>query len=148
MNESIAVKSSFHLSELWKRLKKSRSLPFLFARYAGSSAAGAAADYLIFLVAYPLTQISTLSIFLGRAASIIVTYFLLRRIVFSMPTQFWRTFSKYIALVLANGLLVSLMVGWLHMYLNISPLLGKIAAEGLLYGANFFFVKQVFAGKR
>jgi putative flippase GtrA len=148
MQETAAAKPTTSLSALWKRIKTSSSLPFLFARYASSSAAGSAADYLVFLIAYPLTHLTTASILLGRLASILVTYFLLRRIVFNLRRQFWLTFSKYIALVLFNGLLTSLMVSWLQTHWDFSALLGKVSAEVLLYGVNFFIVKRVFAGKR
>jgi putative flippase GtrA len=127
------------------RLAYSLALPYVLLRYFGSSLVTAITDYVAFGISYAILHDSTVCIFIGRLASILVSYFLLRRVVFETNQAFAATFFKFVLVVTVSGIITSLSVSWLQAQWGLNVLLAKLVSEGGLYFINFFILKRVFA---
>lgn len=108
-----------------------------------SSLITAAVDYLVFLTIYPLLQKIALSIFLARAASVLVNYLLLRLAVFRNQENILRTFPRYILLVAVSGIIASLMIPQWVNWLNTSVIIAKMLTEAILYFINYIILKHL-----
>ncbi|MEJ5202044.1 MAG: GtrA family protein [Anaerolineales bacterium] len=127
----------------WHRRKASVREAFLLLRYMASSLVTAATDYLIFLFSYPLLQNIPASIFLARAASVLINYLLLRMAVFGNREHILHTFPRYIMLVAVSGITASLMIPRWMEWLSISVIGAKMLTEGVLYFINYLILKNL-----
>jgi putative flippase GtrA len=115
----------------------------VFARYIFSSLTTAAVDYLVFLLVFPLTSQVLTSVLLARAASVLVNYLLVRFVVFFSRERALRTFPRFIAVVIASGLVTSGLISLFTSRLHLPVVLAKMAAELLLYLVNFTLLERV-----
>lgn len=116
---------------------------FTLLRYMASSLITAAVDYLVFLTIYPLIQNIALSIFLARAASVLVNYLLLRLAVFRNREHILHTFPRYILLVVVSGAIASFMIPQWMRWLNIPIIIAKMLTEAILYFINYIILKYL-----
>jgi putative flippase GtrA len=121
----------------------SMSLYFVLARYVSTSLLTAVVDNLVFIFCYPLVHNLLASIYLARLVSIVVNYFLLRKVVFYSTDKTTRTFPKYVAVVLVSGLAAALLIDFFNTEFHIGIVLGKIIAELLLYLVNFAVLNKL-----
>lgn len=113
----------------------------LLLRYAAGSLVTAASDYSAFLAAYALLGNATLCVFIARGFSLAVNYLLLQFAVFRPGEQVWRTMPRYIAVVAISGAITAAAIEGLHRYAGVPVVLGKMIAEGLLWGVNYLVLK-------
>lgn len=113
----------------------------MFLKYVCTSILIAAIDYLTFWATQYATENTTLRVFVARFASILVQYILLKTRVFYSRFPTWRTLPLYGLLVVANGLLVSELIGLLTSF-GMPQLVSKLATEIALYLPNYWISKK------
>ena len=124
-------------------LTDSVKIYFVLFRYILSSIATALFDYLVFLLALPLTGGSILlSTYLSRAAALCINYTLVRNLVFDSRAALRRTFPLYLLLVCVSGFLSAMIVMGLKSAVGLDERLGKLLAETVLYLINFLIQRD------
>ncbi len=118
--------------------------PVTLLRYMGSSAVTAAVDYLVFLGVYSSSSNLVTSVFMARAASVLVNYSLLKLGVFHSKEPVQRTFPRYLLVVIVSGVLAGyLLIPFLQKSLELPTLLAKAGAEGILYMVNLLVISRL-----
>lgn len=110
---------------------------FVLFRYVFASLAAAAVDYAVFFIVFPFNENTLLSIFIARAVSLLVNYFLLSTKVFFATGTVRQTFPRYVALVIFSGFLASGLIDLLVSSLNMSVGVAKVLVESTLFMMNF-----------
>ncbi len=131
--------SSSHFNPLLDSMK----IYFILLRYVLTSAITALVDYVIFINIYELIGNIFAVTFLSRFFALFVNYVLLRKYVFYSKTSVKNTFPKYVALVIASGLISSIIVEYITKMNGIGIIFAKVVAELLIYGFNFTIQKTV-----
>jgi putative flippase GtrA len=119
---------------------------FVFARYCGASLLAAVIDSLVFYLAYSRTANLAASQLAGRMVAIAVVFMVARNVVFRSAESVPRALAKYLTLAAVMGLVSYSLMGYLRRAAGVPILLSKVAAESLLFIANFTIQRQfVFA---
>jgi putative flippase GtrA len=133
----------------WRELLLSpRLLPAVFGRYVLSSLLTAGVDYLVFMLVFPMLGSVLGSIFLARAASLLVNYILARFVVFFSADRVRKTFPRFAAVVIVSGLATSGLIGVFTARWQLPVLQAKMVAELLLYMVNFTILDRLVFARR
>lgn len=118
-------------------------------RFSSLSALTAVLDNAVFLVAYHATGSIAGSQTLARLAAMTFNYLGARDFVFHSQQRHGRVLLKYVLLVAANGFISYQLLTFLHGRFSVGVAAAKIAAETLLFVANFAIQRDwVFSQKR
>ncbi|MEN6462621.1 MAG: bifunctional glycosyltransferase family 2/GtrA family protein [Syntrophomonas sp.] len=134
--------SESHFNPLLDSIK----IYFVLFRYVFSSFATACIDYTVFILTFPLIDSIIISTYLARMVAIFVNFTLVRKYVFYSTENVYKTFFKYLLLVIASGSISALIVYAFSAYWGIQIIVAKIIAEGILYLANFTIQKEFIFG--
>lgn len=110
---------------------------FLLLRFSTLSLLTAVLDNIVFVFIYSTTGSIGESQIIGRFLATIFNYFGARSVVFHSRQRHAIVFPKYLALVIANGLLSYTLIQFLHFRLGLATISSKLIAEGLLFLVNF-----------
>jgi glycosyltransferase involved in cell wall biosynthesis len=122
---------------------------FVFIRYCGASLFTFITDYLVFLLALVGTSSLVSSMFLGRGAATVVSYYLNRRFVFSSGSRFSTEFLKFLATVVALATVAYYGIVSLTEQFGVNVFAAKLLIESLLFFASFSIMNTfVFPKKR
>ena len=110
---------------------------FLLFRFSVLSLATAVLDNVVFAFAYSATGSIGQSQIAGRLLAMMFNYWGARSVVFHSRQRHAVVFPKYAALVVCNGLFSYILIQFLHFRIGIGTIPAKVAAEGLLFIANF-----------
>ncbi|HVY72527.1 MAG TPA: bifunctional glycosyltransferase family 2/GtrA family protein [Candidatus Paceibacterota bacterium] len=122
---------------------------FVLLRYTLASLASALIDFVVFLLIYPLVANVLVAIYTARAVSLFANYGLNSNAVFHDRASIWRTFPKYLLLVIISGFVAAGLIIAGHLYIGLPIALAKILAESMLYVVNFFVQKKfIFTAHR
>jgi putative flippase GtrA len=110
---------------------------FLLLRFSVLALLTAVLDNLVFAATYSGTGSIGKSQIVGRFVAMIFNYFGARRAVFQSQQKHAIVLPKYVSLVIVNGLLSYILIQFLHYRMGFSTVPSKLAAEGLLFIANF-----------
>lgn len=113
-----------------------------FIRFAGVGLASAGLDYLLFVMAYYLSGEILLSIVLSRAASGLFNFTCNRQFVFNGQGSLVHEATKYSLLAMAL-IMLSFALTKTFYIVGITPFIGKLLAEGLVFTLSFFIQRQL-----
>jgi putative flippase GtrA len=138
------VTANHHPSRIISALQVLKINSTTLLRYLISSVVTAAVDYLVFLCIYASSSNLVASIFLARAASILVNFTLLKLGVFHSRESILVTFPRYILVVIISGILAGyLMIPFLQKNLGFPIIFAKAGAEAILYMANLLVISRL-----
>ncbi len=123
-------------------LRDSMRIYFVLFRLSILSLLTAALDNAVFYLAYRRTGAVLSSQVIGRVVSILFNYRLARKAVFLSHERHRVLFPRYLLLVIASGAASYGLIRLLTHTLPISPIVAKIAAESLLFIANFILQRD------
>ncbi|KAA3646204.1 MAG: glycosyltransferase [Chloroflexi bacterium] len=122
---------------------------FVLFRYVFASLAAAIVDYIVFFIVLPLNENTLFSIFIARAVSLLVNYFLLRTRVFFATGTVRQTFPRYVALVIVSGFIASGLIDLLANSISMNIGLAKVLVESTLFVLNFLVNRSyIFINRR
>ncbi len=129
-------------------VRDSMRIYFVFLRYCGSSMFAALVDSALFYPVFFATGNIALSQACGRIAAAAANFLVVKRVVFQSGAPVKTVLLKYLALVVASGLISYGMIQFLHSAFGLPVPLAKIAAEGLLFLGNFAIQRDLIFTKR
>ena len=118
-------------------VRDSLKIYFVFFRFSLLSLSTAAIDYSVFAVAFSVTRNILYSIVLARIIAGIFQFTLGKYWVFKSSNRLAYEFVKYVLLVITLMILSYSLITPMVRYLNFSPYLSKIIAEGLIFLLSF-----------
>ena len=122
---------------------------FLLLRFGALSLVTAALDNVIFLGIFTVTGSIAQSQITSRLCAMIFNYLGARDVVFHSQQRHAVVLAKYVALVIANGLLSYGLIRWMVHNWGLRAISAKLFAEGLLFAANFVIQRDfVFTRKK
>ncbi len=133
-------------------LRDSMRIGFVLARFTILSLATAGLDNLVFSIAYGAGASAGAAQIVARAAAVCVNYPLARRAVFLSKEPHRSTLLRYLALVVASGLVSFELLKFFEAWFGWNVLAAKVAAESALFIVNFMaqrdwvFVRRHAAG--
>ena len=116
---------------------------FLLFRFGMLSLLTALVDNLVFVLAFGVNGSIAQSQIAARLCAMTFNYMGARGLVFHSQQRHAVVLPKYALLVLGNGLLSYALIRWLHDGLHWQVVPAKLAAEGLLFTANFVLQRDV-----
>ena len=120
---------------------------FVLFRFTLAALSTALIDYLIFLLVYVVGHNLIASQVIARVVAMFYNYFLVRSVVFYSKDRIRRTFPKYALLVLVSGTVSYLFIRLLSTYADLPVMPSKVAAETLIFLANFAIQRDfIFTG--
>jgi glycosyltransferase involved in cell wall biosynthesis len=130
-------------------LRDSMKIYFVLLRFLLSSLLTSGIDFLVFSLAYTLTDSVAAGMLWGRGIAQAVNFLLNQRLVFRQPKGGYGVFLRYLALVALLGLLSYLMINELQEMFGLNTLLAKLLAESVLFVLSFSTQHElVFAAPR
>jgi len=121
---------------------------FLLLRFSVLSLCTAALDNAVFAIAYSRTGYIAKSQVMARLVAMIFNYVGARRTVFHSQQPNSKVLPKFIALVALNGLVSYALIQFLHLTFGIHAVPAKLAAEALLFIANFAIQRDLVFTRR
>jgi putative flippase GtrA len=118
-------------------LKDSMRIYFVLFRFGLLSLLTACVDNAFFYLAYRWTSRLLEAQAIGRAAAVLFNYTAARRAVFLSRERHRTTLPRYLLLVAFSGAVSYTLIDFLHSRFGIPVIQAKLAAEGLLFIANF-----------
>jgi len=118
-------------------LLDSARIYFLLLRFSVLSFLTALLDNFVFVIALAATGSIAKSQALARLVAMTFNYLGARRVVFHSQQPQRKVLPKYVVLVFCNGLVSYTLIQFLHSQLGLQTVAAKIAAEVLLFIANF-----------
>lgn len=141
----IEENKSSHFNPLFDSLK----IYFVFLRFVSSSLLSSLLDLAIYSIFILGGGSVFLSLFVARAASSLVNFYLNKNYVFLHRSQLWASILKYYALVLFIFLMSLGMVTSMVDVAGINPIPAKVLSETVLFIISFLVQRAlVFARKR
>jgi len=133
---------SSHFSPIMDSLR----IYYVLLRFVGTSLVTATVDYAVFLLTFALSSNVLLSQTLARAASVGVNFPLASRGVFRSQKGAKHTFPMFVLLVVSMGAVSYGLIQMFMLWFGWNVLAAKIAAESLVYVANFVIQRDVIFG--
>jgi len=118
-------------------MRDSLKIYFVFLRFSLLSLSTAAIDYSIFAVAFSATKNILYSIVLARIVAGVFQFTFGKYWVFKSSNRLVFEFAKYVVLVITLMMLSYSLITPMVNYLNFSPYLSKLIAEGLIFLLSF-----------
>lgn len=118
-------------------LRDSMKISFVLFRFSALSMLTAVVDNVTFYIAFGHIPGILASQALGRLVAVLFNYGLARRAVFLSQERHRTTFPRYILLVICSGAASYGIIRLLVHSFHIHPMLAKLAAESVLFFANF-----------
>jgi putative flippase GtrA len=116
---------------------------FLLLRFSVLSFLTAVLDNVIFAATYSATASIGESQIVARLVAMVFNYIGARRAVFHSQQSHAIVIPKYVLLVACNGILSYALIQFLHYRIGIGIVPSKLAAEGLLFIANFVIQRDI-----
>ena len=110
---------------------------FLLFRFSVLSLLTATLDNIVFALMFGATGSIARSQIAARLVAMTFNYLGARTMVFHSRQRHAVVLTKYVALVLVNGLVSYALIRWLHGSFGVGTITAKLLAEGLLFIANF-----------
>jgi len=127
-------------------LRNSMRMHHVFLRFGASSLVCATIDNLVFYVVYRATGTIAGAQISARAVSVIFNYLLVHRAVFVSDQHHHVALPRYLGLIVFNAVLAYVGIRFLSAFTPLSVFASKIAAETLLFAANFAMQRRfIFA---
>jgi putative flippase GtrA len=142
----VPIKTIYHGAEgvsHFNPLRDSTRIYFVFLRYCGASVLAAILDSAMFSAVYAGTANMALSQVAGRCLAVAVAFLIARNIVFRSDASIGRSLAKYLSLVTVMGFVSYAFIRFLHQRFGFPVLGAKLAAEGLLFVANFTIQREL-----
>jgi putative flippase GtrA len=121
---------------------------FLLLRFSVLSLCTAALDNLVFAFTFAATGSIARSQVAARLVAMIFNYLGARRAVFHSQQRHSEVLPKYVALVVFNGLISYGLIQFLHLTFGVKAIPAKLAAEALLFIANFAIQRDLVFTRR
>lgn len=135
-------------SSHFRPVADSMRIYFLLFRFSLLALLTAALDNLVFAGAFSLTGSIGRSQIAGRAVAMVFNYLGAHRAVFHSRQRHSAVLPKYIAVVIANGLLSYALIQLLHGRFGVPAMAAKLGAEGLLFLLNFAVQRDLVFSRR
>ena len=135
-------------SSHFRPVADSMRIYFLLFRFGLLSLLTAALDNLVFIGAFSISGSIGRSQIAGRAVAMVFNYLGAHRAVFHSKQKHAAVIPRYVAVVIANGLASYALIQLLHFRFGIATVPAKLAAEGLLFLANFAIQRDLVFTKR
>jgi glycosyltransferase involved in cell wall biosynthesis len=133
----------------FRPLLDSMRICFLLFRFGSLSLLTALLDNLVFVLVFRQSGLILLSQAAARLGAMVFNYLGARGFVFHSQQRHQAVLPKYVLLVLGNGAVSYTLIRWLHGDLGWRIVPAKLAAEGLLFAANFVLQRDfVFTRQR
>ena len=129
-------------------VRDSMRIYFVFLRYCGSAVIAAIVDSLVFYAMYRTDSGLVSAQIAGRAAAVILAFFIARNVVFRSDIGIATSLLKYLALVIVMGFISFNMLDVLHTWVGLPVLVSKLTAEGLLFLGNFAIQREFIFVRR
>jgi putative flippase GtrA len=124
-------------------VRDSLRIYFVFLRFVGSSVITAIVDYTVFVLALAMTGSVGWSQAIARTLAIGINFVLAKEAVFRAHENVRVAFAKFVLLVIANGFVSYGMIRFMNEHWDVRPVPAKLAAEGLLFLANFAIQREL-----
>jgi putative flippase GtrA len=129
-------------------LRDSMRIYFVLLRFSGLSLLTAAVDNLAFYAVYGAWEVVLGAQAAGRAAAVAFNYGAARKAVFLSRERHRILLPKYLALVVASGAVSYGLIGFLTATAGLPVIAAKIAAESILFLANFVIQRDLVFTRR
>jgi glycosyltransferase involved in cell wall biosynthesis len=130
-------------SSHFKPLLDSTRVYLVMFRDVLSSLVTIGADYLVFILAYSLSQNIPLIMLMARIVSVIVNYILLKMPVFYSKAKMHHTFPRFVLLAAICGVITTIFILTLTHWTTLTPLPAKLISEIGLYFIIFSVIKGI-----
>jgi glycosyltransferase involved in cell wall biosynthesis len=110
---------------------------FVFVRYCGASLTTVFVDYFFFASIFFYFRSIGLSMIVGRAVAIMVSFYLNRNLVFHNHQNPLHSFMKFLVVVISFGFVSYFSIHYLHSNLGLNVIVSKALAETVLFFAGF-----------
>ena len=124
-------------------IRDSAKIYFVFIRFVSSAALTAVIDNLAFALVFQASQRLAASMVVGRLVAGAVNFAVNRQLVFRSRDLLWRVLAKYLALVLALGLVAYGLIHVLVSRMGWNAYAAKLTVEGGLLVASFLLQREV-----
>ncbi len=116
----------------------SMKIYFTLFRFAIASLCSAIVDYILFGMAFALLgQTVLVSQIVGRCASVMVNYLMVKNAVFYSRQRHAQAFPKFVSLVVISGGASYCLIIWLASSFGMSVILAKLIVESTMFFVNF-----------
>jgi glycosyltransferase involved in cell wall biosynthesis len=124
----------------------SMKIYFVLFRYFGASIVTVIVDFMVFIFSSSYVNNIMLSTFISRFVALFVNYAMVRTLVFKSREKIYRTFPKYVLLVMVSGFISGALVYYFTSFFKINIIIAKMISESILYLANFVIQKDIIFG--
>ena len=122
---------------------------FVFLRYIGSSLIAAITDNSLFALVYASTGSVAWSQFWGRFVALLISFIILRKVVFKSHQWWPLSLAKYISLVGVFGFISYVIIDFTNQKFGVSIVVAKLMVESVLFITGFAFARTfIFNSKR
>jgi len=138
-----------NVSSHFNPLLDSLRIYFVLLRFSFVSLTTAVVDNLVFIVVFFTLANVLWAQVIGRMTAILFNYPLARKAVFLSRERHAIALPKYLLLVIGSGTVSYMLITFIHNYVSVGMIWAKIAAESMLFLANFAIQRDfVFTRKR
>ena len=135
-------------SSHFQPLRDSMKVYYVFLRFCGSSAVTALVDFLVFIAVMGQADSVAVSQVCSRSAAVLVSFFLARHLVFHSFGRVFKSFAKFVTLVVVMGVVSYAMIDLLYARFGVPVLAAKLVAESVLFIGNFAIQRSfIFVGR-